>query len=66
MNASFYKELEGAFDNVPKYNMNILVDFDAKVGKEGILKGVIGNERFHALSSDNGVTVVNSAPHTKI
>jgi hypothetical protein len=35
---SFYKELERAFDNFPKYHMKILLgDFIAKAGKEGFL-----------------------------
>jgi exonuclease III len=34
---SFYKELEEAFDQFPRYHMKILMgDFNAKVGREDI------------------------------
>jgi hypothetical protein len=36
---SFYEELEGVFDQFPKYHMKILLgDFNAKVGREDIFK----------------------------
>jgi hypothetical protein len=42
--------------------MNIFLgDFNAKVGKEGIFKPIIGNERLHEASNDNGVRVINFA-----
>jgi hypothetical protein len=43
----------------PKYHMKILLDFNAKVGKEDILKPTIGNESLHKLSNNHSVTVVN-------
>jgi exonuclease III len=59
---SFYEELEGVFDQLPKYNTKILLgDFNAKVGKEDIFKPTIGNESLHETSNDNGVRVVNFA-----
>jgi hypothetical protein len=43
-----------------KYHVKILLgDFNAKVGWEDILKPTIGNERFHEISNDNGVIVLN-------
>jgi hypothetical protein len=33
---SFYEEIECVFDKFPKYHMNILLDFNAKVGREDI------------------------------
>jgi hypothetical protein len=33
---SFYEELERVLDKFPKYHMNILLDFNAKVGREYI------------------------------
>jgi hypothetical protein len=39
----------------------LLVDFNAKVGREDIFKPVIGNESLHEASNDNGVRVVNFA-----
>jgi hypothetical protein len=48
--------VERVFDKFPKYHMKILlVDFNAKVGKEDIFKPTIGNRSLHEISSDNGV-----------
>ncbi|PNF26444.1 hypothetical protein B7P43_G16449, partial [Cryptotermes secundus] len=56
----FYEELEHLFDKFPKYPMKILLgDFNAKVGREDIFKPMIGNERLHEISNDNGVRVIN-------
>ena len=50
------------FDHFPKYHMKILLrDFNAKVGKENILKPTIGSESLHQDSNDNGVRLVNFA-----
>jgi endonuclease/exonuclease/phosphatase family metal-dependent hydrolase len=58
---SFYEELERIFDKFPKYHMKILLgDFNAKVGREDILKP-IWNESLHEISNGNGVRVVNFA-----
>jgi hypothetical protein len=58
---SFYEELEQVFDQFPRYHMKILLDFNAKVGKEDIFKPIIGNESLHEVSNDNGVRVVTLA-----
>jgi hypothetical protein len=58
---SFYEELERVFDKFPKYHTKILLDFNAKVGREGIFKLTIGNESLHDISNDNGVGLVNFA-----
>jgi hypothetical protein len=59
---SFYEELEQVFDQFPKYHMKtLLVDFNAKVGRVGTFKPIIGNESLHEASNDNGVRVVNFA-----
>jgi hypothetical protein len=53
---SFYEELEGVFNQFPKYHMKILLgDFNAKVGREDNFKPTIGNESLHETSNDNGV-----------
>jgi endonuclease/exonuclease/phosphatase family metal-dependent hydrolase len=39
----------------------LLGDFNAKIGKEDILKPTLGNESLHEISNDNGVRVVNFA-----
>jgi hypothetical protein len=57
---SFYKEFEPVFDKFPKYHMKILLgDFNAKVGREDIIKPTIGNESLQEISNDNGVRLVN-------
>jgi hypothetical protein len=56
MKNSFYEELEGVFVNFPKYYTKILFeDFNAKVGREDILKPTVGNKSLHEISNDNGV-----------
>jgi 23S rRNA C2498 (ribose-2'-O)-methylase RlmM len=43
-----YEELERVFGKFPKYHMKILLlDFNAKVGREDIFKPTIGNESLH-------------------
>jgi len=36
-------------------------DINAKVGKENIFKLIIGNERLHQDSNENGVRIINFA-----
>jgi hypothetical protein len=38
---SFYEELEQVFDQLPRYNIEIMLDVNAKVGREDILKSVM-------------------------
>jgi hypothetical protein len=58
---SLYAELEHAFDKFPKYHTKILLDFNAKVGREDIFKPTIGNESLNEISNDNEIRVVNFA-----
>jgi hypothetical protein len=39
----------------------LLVDFNAKVGREDTFKPTIGNESLHQDSNDNGVRIVSFA-----
>jgi len=57
----FHKELGHVFNNLPKYNMKILLgDFKAKVRRENIFKLTAGNDTLHQDSSNNnGVIIVN-------
>jgi hypothetical protein len=44
MRDSFYEELEHVLDKLPNYPTKMLVrDFNAKVGKEDIIKPTVGN-----------------------
>jgi hypothetical protein len=57
---SFYEELEREFNKFLKYNIKILLgDFNAKVGRENILKPKIGNESLHEISNDNGARLLH-------
>jgi hypothetical protein len=59
---SFYEELGGVFDQLPRYDMKIILgDFNAKASRESIFKPTIGNESVHEISNDSGVRVVNFA-----
>jgi hypothetical protein len=57
---SSYEELEEVFDHFPKYDMKILlVDFNAKVGREDTFTPTTGNESLHQDSKYHDVRVVN-------
>jgi hypothetical protein len=58
---SSYEESEQVFDHFPKYHMKILLDFNAKVGRENIFRPTIGTESLHQDNNDNGVRIVNFA-----
>jgi hypothetical protein len=62
----FYEELELLFDKLPTYHMHILLgDFNAKVGKEGILKPTTGNVNLHETKVQGSyiVTFINLLGH---
>jgi hypothetical protein len=61
MKDSMNGELEEVFDQFPRYHMMILLDFNAKGGRDNIFKPIIGNESLHEASNDNGVRVENFA-----
>jgi hypothetical protein len=46
--------------------MKILLDFNAKVGRENIFKPTIGNDSQHQDSNDNGVRIINFATSTDL
>jgi hypothetical protein len=39
---TFYEELEGVFDQFPKYHVKILLDFNAKVKRKDFLNQQLG------------------------
>jgi hypothetical protein len=63
-----YEELEyvRVFDEFSKYHMTILLDANAKIGREDIFKPTIGNESLREISTGNGVRVVNFATSKNI
>jgi hypothetical protein len=48
---SFYEELECVFGEFLKYNMKILLDFNAKVGRDDTFKPTVRSESLHEISS---------------
>jgi len=59
---SLYGELQQIFYHFSKYHTKIMLgDFNAKFGREDILKLTIVNESLHQDSNDNGVRIVNCA-----
>jgi hypothetical protein len=46
---SFYEELERVFGKFPKYHMNILLDFNAKVGRKDIFNRQLGMKVYKKL-----------------
>jgi hypothetical protein len=57
----FYEKSECAFHKFPECHTNILLDFNAKVSRENILRPKIGNESLHKISNNNGVRIINFA-----
>jgi hypothetical protein len=48
---SSYEESEQVFDHFPKRHMKIMLDFNAKLGRDDIFQ-TIGNESLHQNSND--------------
>jgi endonuclease/exonuclease/phosphatase family metal-dependent hydrolase len=58
----FYQTLEHISNALPQNDIKLIVgDFNAKIGKEEIYKGIIGRHSLHAISNDNGERVVDFA-----
>ena len=55
----FVGELKQVFNHFCKYHMKILLDFNAKLGRENIFKPTFGNESLHHDRNDNVVRIVN-------
>lgn len=59
---SFYETLEALCNNIPSYDMKILLrDANAKVGKELIWKTIAGKESLHNDSNNNGIRLLSLA-----
>jgi hypothetical protein len=60
MKHSLYEELERVLDKFSKYQINILLDSSAKVGKKDISRPTIGNESLHEINNNNNNNNNNS------
>lgn len=52
---SFYEELEHALHQFPKYNMNILLDFTAYLGRKANFKLTTRNDSLHEMNMIMGL-----------
>jgi hypothetical protein len=50
----FYEDLERIYMKVPKHDIKVLMDFNAKVGKEPGLAPNVGNYSLHEETNYNG------------
>lgn len=58
----FYDQLDTAFGQCPSHDMKLIVgDFNAKLGREKIYRGIIGNHSLHNRTSSNGDRLVSFA-----
>jgi len=55
----FYSLLDQNVNQIARSDIKIiLVDFNAKVGKESIYKPIIGNESLHNETNNNGIKMI--------
>lgn len=58
----FYLKLERLYDSLPTNDIKIVVgDMNAKIGKENIYKGTIGNHSLHQESNENSQRLISFA-----
>jgi hypothetical protein len=56
----FCEDLGRIFDQFPRYDMVMFLgDFNAKIGREYVIKPTIRNDSPHEISNNNGVRVVH-------
>ena len=59
---TFYDNLDATLEACPKHDAKYVIgDFNAKIGKESIYKGIIGMHSLHRQSTDNGCRLINFA-----
>jgi hypothetical protein len=57
-----YQTFEHIYNALPQNDIKLIVgDFNAKIGKEEIHKGINGKHSLHAISNDNGETLIDFA-----
>lgn len=58
----FYEMIEEEYRKLPSYDTKIIMgDFNAKIGKEQVWKGVAGLNSLHTNSNDNGIRLLSLA-----
>lgn len=59
---AFYSELEALLEETPGHDVKIVLgDFNAKIGKEQVLRPTVGGCSLHDETNDNGLRVVDFA-----
>jgi len=58
---TLFMGIQAGFQSFSYHMKNLLGDFNAKVGREGIFKPRIWNDSLHQDSKDNGVKILNFA-----
>jgi hypothetical protein len=58
----FYSLLERIYDSTPSNDIKIIIgDLNAKIGREEILRDIIGKESLHLISNNNGLRAIDFA-----
>jgi hypothetical protein len=58
----FYYLLNRTYDKAPSNDIKMVIGYlNAKIGKEGIYKGRVGEQSLHTDSNDNGQRITNFA-----
>lgn len=58
----FYIKLDAVYDQIPSNDIKILLgDMNAKIGKEEVYKGTIGEHSLHISTNDNGQRLIDFA-----
>jgi exonuclease III len=58
----FYQILEHIYNALPENDIKLIVgDFNVKIGKEEIYKGITGKHSLHTTSNDNGERLIDFA-----
>jgi hypothetical protein len=56
----FYRTLEHIYNALPQNDIKLIVSgFNAKIGKQDIYKGIIGEHSLHTISNDNGERLID-------
>ena len=59
---SLYDKLNQVYQRIPAHDTKIIVgNFNAKIGREGIFKPVIGSLSLHETSNENGIRAIDFA-----
>jgi exonuclease III len=58
---AFYEALKKTYDELPRHDVKIMGDLNAKIGKEELFRPTIGGYSKHSESNDNGLRIIDFA-----